>query len=224
MAQGDLLGTFSVASNDITNPFVATGSVAVSVGDLVYCVLGEVLSLTVTAVTDNLGNTYSPVTAGRDSGAVTARAFYSRVTVAGTITSLSATVNSSTNNAVFVGAAFQGPFVVSPLDANPADGEDTNTPYTCPLTGVLSQANELVCCYFCPDASGTGSATSPNLKAVQDTAGASITVVIGYQTVAATTSIAPAFTGISVDLDSVLGTASFKFASPAGRNFGYAVP
>ena len=48
---------------------------------------GQQTSLTVTAVTDNLGNTYSATNAGSDNGNITGRAFYSRVTVPGTLTS-----------------------------------------------------------------------------------------------------------------------------------------
>src|SRR5687767_1058080 len=121
MAFGDVLGTFSVAANSITNPTDATGTATVAVGDLVYCVLVQQTALTVTAVTDNLGNTYTATNAGNDAGAVTARAFYSRVTVGGSLTTLSAAATASANNVVFIGVAFQGPFIAPPIDANPAN-------------------------------------------------------------------------------------------------------
>jgi hypothetical protein len=58
MAFGSLRGTLSVAQNSITNPTSATGSVAVSVGDLVYVVGCSQGALTWGATpTDNLGNT-----------------------------------------------------------------------------------------------------------------------------------------------------------------------
>jgi len=220
MAQGDLLGTLSANTSDITNPFPATGSVAVSVGDLVYVVIGEASNLTVTAVTDNLGNSYSAITAGRDSGGCTGRAFYSRVSAAGTITSVSATCSASTDNGVIIAAVFQGPYASSPLDAAPADVEDTTGSFSCPATGVLAQANETVACYMVWDTNDTQTATAPNIKALQVTAGTGLGAAVGYQTVSSTASVTPVWTG-NIDLDDVLGTASFKFAAVSAKNWGY---
>jgi len=216
MAFGALKGTFTGTANSITNPFAATGSVAVVVGDAVVAVLGEQIALTVTAVTDNLGNTYVAVNAGTDGGSITGRAFYSRVTVAGTITSLNATTTGSTNNVAFVGAAIEGPFMISPLDAAPANNNNTDnaSPFTCPATGTLAQANEVVISWMCGQSNATWLATSPNLKAIQAISQSVADTIIGYQVVAATTSIAPEFTGTNPTA-SVQGTFSLKQAAQA---------
>src|SRR5215211_5595091 len=98
MAFGDLKGTLVVNANSITNPIAAAGSVAVNIGDLVYAVFAEQLTVTVTTVSDNLGNTYTATAAGTDAGTSTGRAYWSRVTVAGTLTSVSAVATASGNN------------------------------------------------------------------------------------------------------------------------------
>lgn len=211
MAFGGLRGTLAGNATSITNPFSATGSVAVSVGDLVYAVLCEQTSLTVTAVSDNLGNTYSALNAGTDAGAATGRAFYSRVTVAGTLTSVSATCTASSDNVAFVVAVIEGPIIVSPLDANPANiTSDITSPFTCPATGVLAQANEIVMCWASVNTSTSYAATSPNLLALQQASATVIRGMIGYQAVAATTSVSPAFTAASNPTQCILGTSSFK--------------
>jgi hypothetical protein len=218
VAFGALKGTLQLAVNSVANPTTAAGSVAVVVGDLVFAVLHEQATLTSTGATDNLGNTYTPVNAGSDAGAATSRAYYSRVTNAGTLTGVSIAATASTNNAVAVAAVIEGPFATSPLDANPANiTNDTSSPYTCPATGTLAQASEVVMCWF-THASGGGAltATSPNLLAVSLATQTILTGAIGYQVVSATTSVAPAWTAAAVPTTDVLGTASFKAASPTG--------
>lgn len=214
MAFGDLLGTFTVAQNSITNPTAAslvTGSGAVAVGDLVVAVLGEQTALTVTAVDDNLGNTYAAQNAGTDGGTITGRMFYSRVTNAGTISSISATCSASADNVAMVAAIFDGPFAVSPIDANPANNNNTDnaSPFTCPATGTLAQADELVVAWMCGQSNATWLATSPNLKATQVVSQSVADTILGYQVVASTSTVSPEFTGTNPSA-SVQGTASFK--------------
>src|SRR5688572_957274 len=121
MAFGDLKGTLGGNANSITNPFNATGSVAVAVGDLVYAVLGQQTNLTVTACADNLFNTYIETQLGLDAGTSTGRAFYTRVTMPGTLTTISATTTGSTNDVAFLAAVIEGPFEVRAIDANPTN-------------------------------------------------------------------------------------------------------
>lgn len=214
MAFGDLLGTLQAAANSITNPFNATGSVTVSVGDLVYCLVVEQTSLTVTGVTDNLGNTYTALNAGNDAGAVTARAFYSRVTTAGTLTSISAAATASANNVVHIAAAFEGPFdSTSPLDANPANGTtDVTSPFSCPATGTLAQADELVVAWVAANHSTAYTADSPMTEQVELASQTVIKGNIASKVVAATTTTTPSFTSAANPTQIVLGTSSFKKA------------
>ena len=61
MAFGAVKGTLTVAANSITNPTSATtgGPITVAVGDLIYAVIAEQATATVTACADNLTNSYA---------------------------------------------------------------------------------------------------------------------------------------------------------------------
>src|SRR5258708_6900151 len=124
MAFGDLIGTLTGNGVSVTNPSnTTTGSVVVAVGDLVVGVMSEQSALTATAVTDNLGNTYTAQNAGTWSGAggTSGRMFYSRVSVAGTLTVCHFAATASSDNYSVAVAAFTGPFVAPPIDANPVN-------------------------------------------------------------------------------------------------------
>src|SRR6185436_9904988 len=132
---GSLIGTFSGAANSITNPLSATStyaSVVVKAKDMVIAVVAEQTTMTTSGMSDNLGNTYTAVNAGTNTGTISGRAFYSRVTVGGTLTTISASCVASTNNGSIVGAAFLGPFSSTILDAAPAN--NNNTDNTSPFT------------------------------------------------------------------------------------------
>lgn len=212
---GAVSGVFKVAANSITNPtntgVVTSGSGAVNVGDLVYVVVGEDTSTTATAVTDNLGNSYAATQAGTDAGTSTGRAFWSRVTVAGTITNIAVTATASTDNVAIVAAIFSGPFLASPLDANPTNiTTDITSPFTCPATGTLAQAQELVVTWGVATGSTVWAATSPNTLIDQQATQTVIHTVLASQVVRSTGTISPAFTAASNPTDAVLATTSFK--------------
>lgn len=208
MARGDLKGSALTGSvNSVTNPTDATGSVAVVVGDLIFATMSQQTNLTASGVTDNLGNTYSAVNAGTDAGTVSIRSFYTRVTTAGTLTTVSFAATASTNDASVVAAVIEGPFASSPLDANPANTTDGTSPFTCPSTGTLAQADEVVMAAMATAANETLSATSPSLIA-GSVARANASVAQSRRLVAATTAVAPEFTGTNATAAQV--TASFK--------------
>lgn len=219
MAFGDLLGTLQVAVTNIATDPVATGSVAVSVGDLVCVVYGQDSGNEDSAsCSDNLGNTYAAFRAGTTTANVGGQAYYSRVTVAGTLTSITVTISGAgdtTNDARVVAGAFAGPFAVSPLDVSPVNKtSDTTSPFTTTATGTLAQADELVVAWMaCNAAAGAIAATSPNTLAIQLGTGSNPQVGLGYQVVSATTSIAPEFTKSSNPSNCILGVASFKKAA-----------
>jgi hypothetical protein len=219
VAFGGLRGTLSIQSTSVTNPFSATGSVAVSVGDLVVAFYGERPTLTISAISDNLGNTYTAQNAGTDSGNATGRLYYSRVTAAGTLTTVDATTTASANDAVFIAACFEGPFTTPPIDTNPANiSNDTTTPFACPATGTLAQSVELVVCAISSANYRIMSATSPNLLALNlgtgaDSGSGTFGGAVGYQVTAATTSVAPEFTAPGSAGSTTLHTASFKQAA-----------
>lgn len=207
MAKGDLRGTLTASVNSVTNPTNATGSVAVSVDDLVFVTMAQQTNLTASSVTDNLGNTYNAVNAGTDGGTVTARSFYSHVTNAGTLTQVSVAATASTNDASVVASVIEGPFLTSPLDANPANGTDATTPFACPATGALAQASEVVMSAIAVAGNQTVAATSPSLIS-GTVARANASCGNARRVVSSTSSVTPEFTGTSATAVQV--TASFK--------------
>ena len=213
---GDLLGTLTANGGSQVNPSPINGSVAVSVGDLVYAVWTQQTNLTVGTgpanPQDNLGNTYAWCNAGTDPGTPTARAGWAIVTTAGTLTQITAAATASTNNYANFAAVIKGPFQANANqpDANPANGSDNTSPFACPSTGTLAQADEVVMCFWAGATSATQAASSPNLLAGQEVNGTTNRVVVGYQKVSATTDVAPEFTGTASGNQAITGTTSFK--------------
>ena len=217
MAFGDIKGTKTGTLTSITASFpCSTGtSFAVVVGDLIVAACAEQTAMTVTACADNLGNTYAAIGAGADAGTVTGRAFYSRITNAGTISSVTFTATASNNNCVGLAVGFEGPFAVSPLDKAPtAIINDNTTPYTCPATGALAQADEKIVNLIVHNGAPTFTATAPNLKAVELATATVLKAALGHQTVTSTASVTPAWTSSATPTVSGYGTASFKRAPP----------
>lgn len=213
MAFGDLLGTLTGNGGSVGSTNALSGSVSVAVGDLVFVCFGQQSSLTASGVTDNLGNTYTAQNTGNDTGSSTGRAFYSRVTAAGTLTTCTVAATSSSLDYAGLVAVIAGPFLSSPVDKNPANvTADATSPFTCPSTGTLGQENEVVIAWgTCTSGTNaTWAATSPNTLAGQTNNSTNIKAVIGYQTVGATGSVTPEFTAGSNPGDACLGTVSFK--------------
>jgi hypothetical protein len=208
VAKGDLRGTLTGSVNSVTNPTVASGSVAVSVGDLVFGTMSQQTALSASGtVTDNLGNTYAYVNAGTDGGTVAGRSFYARVTVAGTLTTVNVPATASANDASVVADVIEGPFLTSPLDASLANATDATTPFTCTATGVMAQASNVVMAAISIAANQTVAATSPS-TICGTVARANASVGQSRRVVSATTSVAPEFTGTSAT--AVQTTAAFK--------------
>lgn len=202
-------GTLQVAVNSVLNPTVATGSVVVAVGDLIVATFAEQTALTVTAVTDNLGNTYTAQNAGLDAGTVSGRAFYSRVTAGGTLTQVNFAATASANNAVGLAVGYAGPFLAPPIDANPALVEDITSPFASPATGTLTSVPSLVVGWCCNGAAGAWAPAVPMLEQIELVTQAVLTSRIGSWRVDVTTTVTPGWTGTN-PTDSVLGTMSFR--------------
>ena len=219
MAFGDVTGTFQAnAASIVAAPALAlsTGSGAVSVGDIVVVMLCEQTGLTVTDFFDSQGGssgspTYTAQNAGTLSGTnVSGRCFWRRVTVAGTLTSITGVASASSHNYAAVAAIIDGPFVASPVDANPANTTtDTSSPFTTPATGTLAQAIlEVVVSWIAQTGSNTLTATAPTIKAIQQNSVNVVGAILGTQVPPDTTSVTPAYTG-TAPTDNVLGTISF---------------
>jgi hypothetical protein len=138
----------SISSSNTANTLTGVGTnFTVTIGDLVFCCFGSANVNTSTGVTDNLGNSYTAQNAGTlNSGTTVAgsRCYWSRVSVAGNLTSFSIACPASANGWTFAAVGWTGPFLSSPLDANPANSTDITTVFTWPATGTLAQAAELV--------------------------------------------------------------------------------
>lgn len=211
MAFGAVRGTLTGGANSITNPQTATGSVSVSVGDLVVAVIAQQTSLTVTACGDNLhgGSTYTAQNAGTDAGNITGRMFYIRVTAPGTLSTVSFVTTSSANDVSCCAVAYEGPFTAPPIDTNVANiSNDITTPYAGTATGTLAQTRELVVGWIARDGNNafTGSAITKDAEQLQS---ANASSSIGSVVTSATTSVTPAWTGTAPTTD-VIGSCSFK--------------
>jgi len=214
VAFGGLRGTLTGFGTSIVTPETADGSVAVSIQDLIVVMVAEAAANTVTTVTDNLGQTYTAINAGTLSS-VGLRGYYRYVTVAGTLTQVSCVMTSSSNDHAISVAVYEGPFTSTPLDRAPANTVDAATPYTCAATTVLSQANELIVAGLGLIRCQTATATSPNTLAINTLSAAANTnnacsSTIGYQVVAATTSVTPVFASSGTITGGVQIVATFR--------------
>lgn len=215
MAFGSKRGDFYPATAAVTNPFAGTGSIAVTAGDLGIAAFVERGNLTVGTGTDNLGNTWTPVSNGVDAGTATLRIYYCRFPSSGTLTSVSFTTTASNDDAAIAIPIFEGPFAESPLDKNPDPIQnDVASPLVFPPTGVLSQADELIVGVL---SSANGVADSNITKTpmlfASDAGGTganSVHAYIGYQVVSSTDSVTPSWTTSAIGGSTVLATLSFK--------------
>lgn len=213
MAFGSLIGTFSAILGSITastNATVIGGAKAVIVGDLVVGVLAEQTSVTVTGAFDNLGNTYTALQAGTDAGNSTGRAFYSRVSAAGNLGTVSFTCSASAHDVVAVGGIWSGPFLPSLLDKNPTQTTgDVVSPFQTPASGALAFSSEVIVGWIA--ASGVSSAytaVSPMLLVADLASSNNVKSSLGYQVATATTTQTFGFNG-AAPTDDVLGIMSF---------------
>lgn len=203
-----LVGQMAVGLASITNPIVVTGSIAVAVGDAITVIVAEQgAAPTASAVTDDLGNTYSAVNAG-GTNTVSGRAFYSIATNAGTLTTVNIAATASSNDAAADVCVFAGPF--SGIDASPAIRSDSSTPITGNATGTLAQADEIVVGLVATASNATTiDGTPPWILAGTPAATGIRRAATVYQDVSATTSVTPSF-AFGVSSTAVVQTVSFS--------------
>lgn len=210
-AFGTLIGSYGVALTSATASVAATGSsTVIQQGDLVFAVFAQETNLTVTAVTDNRGHTYTATNIGTDAGAITGRAFYTRATSTGALTSVTASAVSSTLNCAFIAAVFAGPFDISPVDQNIANQTtDTSSPFVCPSVTLTAFPSELLVGWATPNY-GTAWTASTGWAMAHQLATATVgEAILGYAVVASTTSGAAIFTAGANPTQVVLGTTTF---------------
>src|SRR5262245_13269376 len=116
MAFGGFKGRLTGTGLDALSSNDATGSVSVSVDDLVFVCASRFLNVGWTTCSDNLGNSYTALSAGIDGGNPTFRNYYSRVTTAGTLTTVSVACSVGLDFAI-TADVYEGAFdSSSPLD------------------------------------------------------------------------------------------------------------
>jgi hypothetical protein len=184
----------------------------VFVGDVIIVATCEdQTGISVTAVSDNLGNTYSASNVGTSGSSMAARMFYTIVTVPGIVSSITVTHNHNSRAGASV-AAFAGP--CSAVDANPSNNTDGTSPHVCPLTGTLAQSVELVIGWGAAEVS-SGANTSldgvtTGTMAIHASSG---TLDFSIASIVTSTTSSTSVTFTSTDAPSggaVLGTTSFK--------------
>jgi hypothetical protein len=205
-----LRGQMALGQTSITNPVPVTGSIAVVAGDAATLVFAEQgAAPTATAVTDNLGNTYTAVNAG-GTNTVSGRAFTGIITVPGTITAVNVAATASSNDGSADFCAFAGPFTA--LDAAPAIRSDSTTAFTGNATGTLTQPSELVVGLLMTASNADPlTATAPWLLAGTPASTGIRRAATVYQNVAATASATPSFTG--TNSTALIQTVSFARAA-----------
>jgi hypothetical protein len=210
MATGDLKDAASnISLTTVVSGNVTMAGVTANVGDLVYALFVEETNLTVSGVTDNLGNTYTALNAGTDAGAVTARAFYSKVTISGALTTVTFAATSSADNCIGLAVLIQGP--ITALDKNIANStSDITSPFSAPATGSLTQASEIVVSWGATNLTAGLAASSPMTLLVTDTV-AGLRGSIASKLVSSTTTTTPVFTGTN-PTQAIFGTSTFKAA------------
>jgi hypothetical protein len=149
MAFGDLKGHFGTTSGSPGTGISATGSVAVAVGDLIFCNYAlKIADLGVRCTGDNLGTNYRaarPLT-NTSGGGARPNTWFAIVTASGTLTSVTFAHTTTTGDVGFSVCVFEGPFPEQGALYYPAcsDVVDSTSPNTAPATGTLPTVDCLV--------------------------------------------------------------------------------
>lgn len=197
-----------------TGTTLALGPVTVAAGDVIVVLFGDQVAGTAPTIGDNIGgNTWTALT-GPNTNTARISKWYCIVTNGGSMTVTVTFQSSAGARAGALGVWDASLFGASPLDSNVANANDSTSPYDCPLSGTLAQANEIVL-GFCARASSAALSAGASETGIIEAhssgsggAGANVSVGLTYRLVTATTSIQPQMTGTSVA--GVVGTASFK--------------
>jgi hypothetical protein len=197
----------------------------VAVGDLIVANYGWRGGVGIT-LSDNLGNFYFPLANPTLGANAEINAWYSYVDVAGSLTTVTAAHSSSTGDAAFSVAVFEGPFDPWTCDVDGLTSADSTTPYTTSGTGGLSQADELIVGFQAQgNGAGSNGATSPYSLGAQTTTGTGANTAsscVIYHLVSSTAGETPEITS-SVSTSGATKAASFRKArtASAGDPIGY---
>lgn len=218
--------TSTNAANSSGTTIVASG-LSLAVNDVVVvAVADQMTSTTTVTIGDNSTGSHNTWNAlsGPTTNTIRINKWYSIIADA-SLTTITATFTSqNASRAIAVAAWDNHLFSASPLDKNIANSNDSTSPYDCPATGVLAQADEIVLGFLADAGNATATVTSPSLNAAQvassgGSAAGNSAINISYRVVSATTSIQPQFT-LGTSRTGVVGTASFKYNTSGTRAAG----
>jgi hypothetical protein len=217
MAFGDLKGTLSGTGASTLATNVCAGSVSIAIGDLIVLITGQQNAATLTGINDNLGNTYAGTTANIDAGNITTVMRYAFVTVAGTLTAVNVTANTSANDWAGIALVFEGPFKTSGgvTEVTPVANGDLTSPLVCPASGALPTDLEMVIAWGGSSA-GDWSAVSPFTEQGEVNQAATVHFVLSSNVVTDQSSQTPSFTTGVNPSAAVLGVASFSGVKQGG--------
>jgi hypothetical protein len=199
-----------------TGTTLTLGPVTVVVNDLAVVAFADQVAGSAPTIADDLGQSWTAL-AGPTTNTARISKWYSRVTVAGSMT-VTITFGSSNNSRAGAVCIYNN-IAATPLDANPANANDATSPYDTPATGALAQTNELVLGFgaLAGPVGDVVAATDPD-GAVQKqattggSAGSNSMAVMIMRLVRSTTTVTPQFTDTTANRTGVLGTATFKAA------------
>lgn len=207
---GNFVGYTSNVALSIPASFSPSAAITVAVGQLAVVLVAQQTASTLTAVSDNLGNTWNALTTS-GTGNSAMKMYWSLITNAGSMTPVS-TNTSSSSDACILCAVFDGPFDSSPLDKDViTTGGHSNTLVT-PSSGTLAQTNELIIAYWCCQTVPTaGGATAPSV--MRATNPLYVFGGIASHVVSATTAVTVTFTNGGSNGYGHRGIATFKRAA-----------
>jgi len=189
---------------------LALGPITVAAGDMVVVAFGDQVGGSAPTISDNIGgNTWTALTTSTNT--IRTSKWRSALTNGGSMT-ITITFGSSSASRAGVVGAWDSSYVGA-FDANPANANDSTSPYDCPLSGTLGQSDEIVLgfAFKADNADFAAGASDTLVDKAHSTGGSGSTncaVAMTYRKVTATTSIQPQLTGANAT--GVVGTASFK--------------
>ena len=190
------------------------GPVTVEVGQLMVVAFADRVGGGTPTIADNLDGNAWTLLNGPATSTVRQTNWFKVATTRGSLTATITFTSSSAKRAGEIGVMTYTD--AWSLDKDIAQAADSTSPFDCPSTGTLSNANEVVFGFRANATTGTMSATSPDLlmDSAATTGGSSTGSGMSYRVVAATTAVAPQMTGTAAAGEN--GTASFVAGTGIG--------
>lgn len=192
----------------------STGTLSTAVGDVVVVMFGDLVAGVAPTIADNLANTWTQLTGSPATNGVRSTGWIATVAV-GKSGNMRVTVTFGSSSAARAGvmAVFDATYVTV-KDADKTFASDSTSPYDCPTSGTLAQANEVVIgmCFangiVSPAVSDAGTLVDTGLTSGSG-ATTNVAVSMSYRSVNTTAAVAPQFT-LGTNRSGVVATQSLK--------------